>query len=572
LRQWAQPTLGLAHQTECNNETAKIEYSGAATMELANQSNPEARIRFLAALLVGLLVAAVYSRSLGSDFVFDARLQMLSDDYIHTPSNLWDVFTLRVMGHDALDFNRPQHLQWLLIESLFFGRNPLGYHLTSILLHAVNGALIAFVLCTMARDVATAEGKRLSATAIAICSGLGALLPMLHPMLVEAVAEPSFREDPLATFYAWLALLFATKLQPHGRYQLWFSLGMVWCTLDAIASKETGVATPVLLAGYFLLVRRGGLRAYWIKPVFWSVLVCAAFVAVRFALETKDSQIFRIPPPRMASNVKEYLFIQGAIWRFYFQQMILPNRLSVVYTPQFARGFTNLGNWTVILSVLLVQLGLAWRSRLAALGGLLFWAGLLPASNVFPQFIPAADRYLYLPFTGLAITFGGVLMMLWPKRMLRCVACALALFALLMLIPRTWQREHVFSCDMALWQDAIANDPEFYTSQNGLGWACLRAGDTTRAKTCFDTATLLIPGATDPYLGRAVLLNDAGNATAADEEFAEAVLRDPVVAKPEEALRCMIFDRDQYRLLSPLAARYQQRTTEKPAEPIDIPD
>jgi hypothetical protein len=66
--------------------------------------------RALAALLLWLAVIALYLPTLRGGFVYDSIAQVLHSDYIHTPANWGDVLTLRVVGQDELDRNRPMHL------------------------------------------------------------------------------------------------------------------------------------------------------------------------------------------------------------------------------------------------------------------------------------------------------------------------------------------------------------------------------------------------------------------------------------------------------------------------------
>ena len=67
-----------------------------------------------------------YLPSLWGEFVYDDVAQIVIDDYIHQPSHLAEVLTFRVHGHDVLDFNRPFMLLSLMVDSLLWGRIPIG--------------------------------------------------------------------------------------------------------------------------------------------------------------------------------------------------------------------------------------------------------------------------------------------------------------------------------------------------------------------------------------------------------------------------------------------------------------
>src|SRR4051812_29378666 len=89
-------------------------------------------------LILALMIAAVYFPALRNGFVYDSQAQVLNDSFIHDRGNWADVLTLRVLGRDVLDFNRPVNLACLMIDSFFWAKNPLGYHLTNLLLHIAN--------------------------------------------------------------------------------------------------------------------------------------------------------------------------------------------------------------------------------------------------------------------------------------------------------------------------------------------------------------------------------------------------------------------------------------------------
>ena len=110
---------------------------------------PGVRRLALAATLLFLTVVVLYLPTLRGGFVYDSIAQVLYSDYIHTPAHWADVLTLRVVGEDELDRNRPLLLASLMADAAVWGRNPFGYRLTSVLLHALNATLL-FALLTIA--------------------------------------------------------------------------------------------------------------------------------------------------------------------------------------------------------------------------------------------------------------------------------------------------------------------------------------------------------------------------------------------------------------------------------------
>ena len=160
-----------------------------------------------------LLVAAtlvVFLPALSADFVYDARMQILTDPFLHDPRNWWPVLTFQTLRMDVLDFNRPVNLASLMLDATLWGREPFGYHLTSVLLHAANVLLVWSVWRSLrgADRVAGAAGASWLDVGTTI---LPPLLFAVHPVVTEAVCEPSFREDLLVAFFTLAALRLAKK-------------------------------------------------------------------------------------------------------------------------------------------------------------------------------------------------------------------------------------------------------------------------------------------------------------------------------------------------------------------------
>jgi hypothetical protein len=95
--------------------------------------------------------------TLRGGFVYDSIAQVLHSDYLHTPSHWVDVLTLRVVGQDELDRNRPLHLASLMLDAPIWGKEAFGYRQTSVLLHALNATLV-FVFSTIVLRGTTTGG------------------------------------------------------------------------------------------------------------------------------------------------------------------------------------------------------------------------------------------------------------------------------------------------------------------------------------------------------------------------------------------------------------------------------
>lgn len=526
---------------------------------------PSARFAF-PALLAAALAFVLYVPSLGSGFVYDAEAQVLIDDYIHEPAHIVEVVTLRVLGKDVLDASRPAHLFSLMLDSLLWGKHPAGYHFTSILLHALNTGMLCLLLLLV-----LPQGAGTMARSVAV---LCALVFAVHPVNVEPVAEVSYREDLLATGFLLVSLLAATGFgRSHGWRAAAWAAGTVLAVLLACASKETGAVAPLLLAAYAVLFRRkqgeqaSRLPSYkhhdqgWVS---WFFLIAAAasvtagFYLARFCLQVKDSLIFSQGPARIGGSVAEFLEIQTRLWAHLIKNIVWPAGLSADYTPQNIGGIPLAAACAILAVAVAGQLWLARKSRLAAWGALIFWLGLAPVSNVVPLFRPIADRFLYLPMTGVAFMLAGGVMLVTPQKNRRMFVMGALALTLLPLAVLNVRRQAVFASPIALWRDTAAVSPFSSTAANNLGYALLDAGDFDAALVSFQRAWNLTNGKkADAAAGAAIALEKLGKTANARRALNEAIRLDARYANPGQLVQALV--------LSPTHAEVLEKMT-RPAQ------
>jgi hypothetical protein len=144
-------------------------------------------------------------------------------------------------------------------DKLLWGDQPLGYHLTNLVLHTVNGVLLLLVLRRLLPGL--------------LMAFVAALLYSIHPAHHSRAAWIAARDSEICLFFlllAWLAFLAGTPPRAmrngeDGSRSRWRSLGFAAasCTAFALAllSYEGATAFPfVLTAMHFLLVLDGPWR------------------------------------------------------------------------------------------------------------------------------------------------------------------------------------------------------------------------------------------------------------------------------------------------------------------------
>lgn len=151
-----------------------------------------ATAEWLVAIAVAFLTWLVFLPALRGGFLpWDDRANLISNRAwrgIGAAQLHW-IFTSFHMGHWI-------PVTWLSfsLDYLVWGMRPEGYHLTNVVLHAANAALLCLVAARLLESGGVEGPARLGGAAAA------ALFFSLHPLRVESVALVTERRDVLSTF------------------------------------------------------------------------------------------------------------------------------------------------------------------------------------------------------------------------------------------------------------------------------------------------------------------------------------------------------------------------------------
>jgi len=511
-----------------------------------------------AAVLAGLTVA-VFSTTLAAGFVYDARLQILTDPFLHDPRNWWPVLTFGVLRMDVLDFNRPVHLAALMLDAAVWGRTPFGYHLTSVLLHAVNVVLTWMVLCRLCSGTPAGIHGAQPSSSGPLAAAAAAMFFAVHPVVTEAVCEPTFREDLLVAFFTFSGLLLAMGRRPEGPGRDgWRAAACVACGLLAIGSKESGIAAPAVIGAYWLLFRRGEPGWFWPAVIGGTKLVVLGFLAARFLLEPEVSRIFESRPQYPGGSLATAMLIAPRIFALYAQLLVLPINLCADYGLHSV-AHLPLAVAVVVLVALVVTAALALRAdRRMLIAVTLITVPLLPVSNVIPIYRAAADRYLYLPLAGVAVAVGLLLDAPWlaGRERLRSRLLIGVIVADILLGVGCMARQKVWADQLALWTDTVRKNPVAYTAAAGFAEALREAGRLPEAEQAARRAIDLSGGDRgDPWATLALILDEQGRAADAFAALDRALAIDAKLADPDACVAALAMERPYAEALGRLLAR-----------------
>jgi hypothetical protein len=203
------------------------------------------------AFLVALLTLLVYLPALQNDFVnWDDHLYIYENPHIRSIDS--EFFKWIFTTFHASNWHP---LTWLshAIDYAIWGLNPMGHHLTSIILHGLNTFLVVILIIRLInydRDKApiTVENKKFSNNNPIIAGAITGLLFGLHPLHVESVAWVSERKDVLCAFFFLLSILSYLKYTSPLQKQktVHYALCLLFF-IFALMSKPMAVTLPVVL-------------------------------------------------------------------------------------------------------------------------------------------------------------------------------------------------------------------------------------------------------------------------------------------------------------------------------------
>jgi 4-amino-4-deoxy-L-arabinose transferase-like glycosyltransferase len=215
---------------------------------------------YLPALFI-LAALLAYSSNINSYF--------LSDDFVQIGKVLHGEFSV-AWGQAHGGFFRPLFILSYIIDSRIWHDRPFGFHLTNILLHAVNSFLV------FKFGLRLFQNLKWAAKSIKAAVGAAAVLFLLHPSHTEAVTWISGRADLLATLFC-LATLWCYCAYVDARRSAYLLLGLAFGAM-ALLAKESAICLPflILIIG---LYRSRGRRVLVEFGAFGVILI--AFILLR---------------------------------------------------------------------------------------------------------------------------------------------------------------------------------------------------------------------------------------------------------------------------------------------------
>ena len=511
---------------------------------------------WVVAVLLGAVTLAVYWLTVRCNFLnLDDTSYFTANFHVQTglkPANFVWAFTTR----HASNWHPLTWLSLMLDEELF-GKSPFGPHLTNLLLHAANTALLFLLL------------RRL--TAATWRSAVVAALFALHPLHVESVAWISERKDVLSTFFGLLSLwAYACHAQcltgdicrltrtdsvlsrVTCRSSHFYWLALLFFALG-LMSKPMLVTLPLvmLLLDWWPLQRvtsgqwpvAGNRSLVLEKTPFF--LLSAASCVVTFIAQQKGGAVTTLTRISLSQRL-DNAFVSYAR---YLGKTFWPVNLAVLY-PLPAHWNAGL----VIFSVLLViglSVAAVWVGRkhpYVPVGWFWFVMTLVPVIGLVQVGIQSmADRYTYLPLIGVFMVlvwgFGAVCA---GRRLPGPLIIFLAMTVLAVCAVRTRDQLRYWRNDETLFRHTLAVTENNYLAYNNLGTCLSEKGQLAEARDCFQKSLRIKPNNVDALCNMGSVLTRSGQWNEAVDYYHRALQIAPDQADVLSNLGMVLVNQKQY--------------------------
>lgn len=422
-----------------------------------------ARPRLIAAALF-TAVAAVFLPALRYPFLsWDDRSNIVENGLLKfDASGLLFMLTGSRLGHW-----QPASWLSLALDRAMWGDDPLGFHLTNVLLHAAGAAL----LYLLARRLKLG-GARSEAPAV-----LAALFWAVHPLRVESVAWVTERRDVLCGVLALgAALAYVRGLEDAA----WRRRAFVLTGL-AMTAKVFAVVLP---AAWLLLDLRLAGAPRWREKIPYLPMSLGV-LALNIAAQDGSGASVSFADFGFGHRLAQAFY--GVA--FYPWKTLLPTGLAPLYERSILLEPFPFTVAAACVSTAALALSLTRRRvdgpSQAALAYLIL---LLPALGFFKSGrMIAADRWSYLPAIPLSLLAAAAVSRALEGRARLAAGAAITLA----LAAATWRQLPVWSSDEAVWTRAVAASPLSSFALERLADAEARAGKAAQAAARYERAKAL---------------------------------------------------------------------------------
>ena len=492
-----------------------------------NTAKADTNIKILA-LVIALFSVSVFLPALQYDFVnWDDGLVVYDNPNIRA----LDAKFFKYM----LSF---EHTMWTPLTRLsraldyaVWELDPMGHHLTNILLHGFNTFLAVLLVIRLigARSITpssiSGEEDALFRYAL-IAGGVTGLLFGIHPLRVESVVWVTERKDVLSSFFMLLSMLYYMKyctISIQNRVRGYYALSLLFFVMGFMSKPIAVVVPAVLIIMDFYPLNRlrfgSGLKPQMKViaekiPFLVLSLIFVKVTILSYAHEGMKVMESKVP-------LAERLLVSVKALSFYIYKMIWPTDLAPLYPYPESISITSPeygGALLLVIGITILSIFMWKRQKVWLAVWAYFIVTLLPVLGIIKFGIfEAADRYTYLPSIGPFILVGLFAALIYKKladktspALLNTFFFVPLLIIFVLLSIMSVRQAKIWENSYTLWAAQIERSPDNYFGYVNLGVANATDGNYEEAIKYLDRAMELNPTDNKGLMNRGKVLEALG--------------------------------------------------------------
>src|SRR3989304_764433 len=385
----------------------------------------KSRLQKILPLIIILISILLYLNTLPNTFVYDDAYVITENYFIKSWGNLPKLFTKDYLPLSGELSYRPVVTLAYFFDYAIWRQNPLGYHLTNVILHTINVFLFYLFIKSISRNSSL--------------SILATLLFLSHPLLTETVNAVCYREDILVSVFFLLSFIYFAKIRAQKQTNARF---IIYYTIKS--PSEISISAKV---------RR------WILPYVGYAFIAGFYLLIRFIIFKNTFKIIETYPGNAFTMTK--------IVASYLKLLFIPLNLNADYYISETRVVSIPFILSVLLIVLTIFIIVRFYKKNSQITffSLWFFIALLPVLDIIPIGNIMAERYLYLPIIGLCGAIGS-LFSTYTFRKNAVIIAGVILFSMQIGVV---YRNGAWRDDTSLWLNTFKREPNSVRSYGNLG-------------------------------------------------------------------------------------------------------
>jgi tetratricopeptide (TPR) repeat protein len=349
---------------------------------------------------LSIITVLIFVNSLKNQFVYDDNILIVGNT-TYKYFDTWKLFFTPFNPANGVEYLPVRDITYA-IDYLIWGENPVGFHLSNLIIYVLSGIICYFLSIELLNLLQKNSDQIESSNDTCLVSFMITLFYITHPIHSQVVSFIIQRNALLSGLFFFLTLYFYLRFERSKntkRNIILYCISLFFCLL-ALFSKATSVTLPVILLIVAASNKNGktwSTRLLQLTPFFLMGFMAFRLISsvARHTNVIKQNLIefgaYSLPT-KLATAVQ--------IPYFYLYKLFLPFNLAPEYDTSFAKSLLSFAAAGALCATL-CAFRYAWETRekypYLLFSLCWFFITLVPVLNLMPTQPVVADRYAYLP-------------------------------------------------------------------------------------------------------------------------------------------------------------------------------